>query len=483
MESFLQTTKGASKIPTILTEKRRSVERVHSVNTEARELGIASGQTLSTARALHAGVQAHAHDQDIDESCLKDLATALFRFTPDVALDPPDGILLEVGRTTHLFGGETELVRKAVLLCREHGLSPSVGIAPTPMAARALARCGPPALRRTDEANAYRRISSLPWSVLRPAKDAATACSMLGLQTIGDLLTLPPHGLATRLGEELAQTLEALFEGDTESVSIHRAEERFDERIEWWPATIDLTQLCLAAEQLLRRLESFLNSRDEAAREVSFFLISASTRSAHQIDLRPSRSTALSETFLTLLNMRLERDGVPEPIDRMRLTINESLRLARVQQSLFQEAELPTAQDGSNLVDRLRNRLGDASVFQADLVADHRPECAYRRRHNGDERDELMAAPPLGRRPFHMDSPPLTLEVATNTSNEPVEIRMGLHRGPLQVISGPERLECGWWDGNDVRRLYFEVATATGVRLWIFQDKNTGAWQRHGVFA
>ena len=33
-------------------------------------------------------------------------------------------------------------------------------------------------------------------------------------------------------------------------------------------------------------------------------------------------------------------------------------------------------------------------------------------------------------------------------------------RTGLRILSGPERLECGWWDGDDVRRDYYLVETA-----------------------
>ena len=483
MEAFLKTTSNNPETPTVLSKRRGAREWVQAANEEAMKFGILKNQTIATARALHTPVCVHPHDPKMDEQCLKDLADELFRFTPDVSIDHPDGILLEIGSTTHLFPNETLLIVEAVELCKSHGLSMSVGVAPTPMSARVLARCTPPAVRRSDEKHFIKRISALPWSLLRPNKKTMTSCRMLGLKTIGDLLDLPPIGLATRLGEAIVQTLQLLFNEEENSPPIYRPDERFDKTIEWWPATTDLERLCSAAKKFETAINQFLEQRDMAATEASFFLTSGSEALTQIVALRPSRATLQGATFLMLLRMRLERDGVSQPVNRMRVTINETKPIDRVQGSLFEEMQNSIETPRSDLMDRLRNRLGENNVGRAGLVAEHRPEIAYQHLAVNDERDEWMATPPMGRRPLHMDAPPLPLEVEINSHHEPVRILRGHHRGTLTVISGPERLECGWWDGNDVRRLYFEVATSTGIRLWIFQDKNDGAWRRHGVFA
>ena len=51
------------------------------------------------------------------------------------------------------------------------------------------------------------------------------------------------------------------------------------------------------------------------------------------------------------------------------------------------------------------------------------------------------------------------------------------------LITGPERIESGWWDGHDVRRDYYVARSRAGVRLWIFRERPPGQrWFLHGVF-
>ena len=46
---------------------------------------------------------------------------------------------------------------------------------------------------------------------------------------------------------------------------------------------------------------------------------------------------------------------------------------------------------------------------------------------------------------------------------------MPLRDHVARVLAGPERIECGWWDGEDVRRDYYLVETSHGQRAWAFR--------------
>jgi len=53
-----------------------------------------------------------------------------------------------------------------------------------------------------------------------------------------------------------------------------------------------------------------------------------------------------------------------------------------------------------------------------------------------------------------------------------------------QLLSGPERIESGWWDGAESLRDYY-IARLPGphaVRAWVFQDLRSGVWHLHGLW-
>jgi protein ImuB len=58
--------------------------------------------------------------------------------------------------------------------------------------------------------------------------------------------------------------------------------------------------------------------------------------------------------------------------------------------------------------------------------------------------------------------------------------------GPLALLAGPERIESGWWDGDDVARDYFVARTPKASVVWIYRERGAlqgGQWYLHGLFA
>ena len=100
------------------------------------------------------------------------------------------------------------------------------------------------------------------------------------------------------------------------------------------------------------------------------------------------------------------------------------------------------------------------------------------RSRNPDSRRRRSAAP----RAALPDAPrPLWL------LSEPAPIGASIEAAPWVLHDGPERIESGWWDGDDVRRDYFVAETPRGERAWIYRDHrygiDDGEWFLHGWFA
>jgi protein ImuB len=56
------------------------------------------------------------------------------------------------------------------------------------------------------------------------------------------------------------------------------------------------------------------------------------------------------------------------------------------------------------------------------------------------------------------------------------------YRGSIELSSGPERIESGWWDEQDVGRDYYTAVSSRGQKLWIFRDRHSRVWHLHGLF-
>jgi protein ImuB len=51
----------------------------------------------------------------------------------------------------------------------------------------------------------------------------------------------------------------------------------------------------------------------------------------------------------------------------------------------------------------------------------------------------------------------------------------------LELLAGPERIEAGWWDGDDARRDYFVARLPDSCMAWVYRE--AGSWLLHGFFA
>jgi protein ImuB len=54
----------------------------------------------------------------------------------------------------------------------------------------------------------------------------------------------------------------------------------------------------------------------------------------------------------------------------------------------------------------------------------------------------------------------------------------------LQLVSGPERIESGWWDGADIGRDYYIARASDGAQWWVYREcAAPRRWFVHGCFA
>ncbi|MDA1118871.1 MAG: DNA polymerase Y family protein, partial [Proteobacteria bacterium] len=117
------------------------------------------------------------------------------------------------------------------------------------------------------------------------------------------------------------------------------------------------------------------------------------------------------------------------------------------------------AEDWERLIERLQARLGGARVHGLAVHAEHRPERAWRTTGSDDQAVQAR----LGPRPLWL------LEPAR---------RLG--ESEFVLLAGPERIESGWWDGEDVARDYF-IAVRGPSLAWIYRAPE--GWFLHGLFA
>jgi protein ImuB len=395
---------------------------------------------------------------------IRALANWAGRFTFAVSPEEDCGLLLEVEGSLRLFGGLKKLVAAIRCDLSAMRLDAQLAAAPTPRAAWWMAKAG---CHRfcADPAQLRRILGRLPLAVLGAEKNTARLLCELGLQRIGDLLALPRDGVALRCGPELLAELDRALGSSAEARRFHTPPPVFDSRLEL-PAEIeDVATLAFALKRLVLQLGGFLAARNGAIRQSSLYLEHREDSTLVPLGLvAPSRDI---EHLLRLLREHLERVRLRAPVRALRLEAKEILDHGGSAGSLFQD-DIERNREWPKLVEQLRARLGAQNVQGLRLQADHRPEAA-------SVACEIDAAGPDARfapRPLWLLPVPQAL----------CGDALPQHEGPLKLLSGPERIRSGWWDGRPAARDYFVAQNEAGALLWIYRETGR-VWFLHGWFA
>ncbi|MBW8785706.1 MAG: DNA polymerase Y family protein [Novosphingobium sp.] len=467
---------GADPAPLALIAETAHGPRIVAGNDAALAAGVRAATMLADARALCPALAAVPHDAAGDLAFLESLAVWAQRWGPWSALDPPDGVIVDVTGASHLFGGEAALLGDAAALLARRGLAARLAIAPTAGAAWALAHYGPPNAIVRAEQDLAAALAELPVAALRLDDDVLTVLRRLGLKLLRDLHGVARPALARRFRSRSAPAANPLIRLDQ---LLGRVPEPLLPVIARDPPLVQRRLLePIRHRALLDRLVAdlaadmarALEARGEGARRLELGLwkvdgevvvrsleLAAATRDpAHIAELFAGRLDDVDAGF-----------GIE--LARLRAAWSEPLALA---QADFEAAADAHGTSLAALVDRLTVRLGAEAVRRPAPRASHIPERAQRW-----QRPLAPDGPAQGELAFHtrplklLDRPePIAVLYAT-PDGMPRRFRW---RGKVHEIAraeGPERIAPEWWRERSTVRLrdYYRVEDGAGRRYWIYR--------------
>ena len=408
---------------------------------------------------------------------LEQLAVSAQRFTPRVSLVPPDGLLLEVKGSLHLFAGLSGLRTELMQECRRHEMQPLLAFAPTPMAALTLARAGTSSVIG-DLAQLVGQLAPLPLTALRWPQDTLARLSRMGVRTIGAVLRLPRAGFARRFGAAQLAMLDRLTGRLPDMRATFHARERFRRRRELDYEIFDHRLLLEALAPLFAALDAFLTARQSGVERLECRLLHRHAPATHCV-LLLTAACGDARRLVELFGERLNALVLPEPVRACELRADAPVAHLPGTRGLWHPGEQggDAAAVTGDLIEKLRARLGIETVQGLAVREGHRPECAWTLTEPAAARAARSAvSAPAGaaRRPLWILPSP-----------HPLKVLDGLPRrsGPLRLVSEPERIESGWWDGGDIARDYYRALDIHGVRLWVFRDRCAPhGWFLHGIF-
>ncbi|KQN00923.1 nucleotidyltransferase [Sphingobium sp. Leaf26] len=455
--------------------------------------GLAAGMTLADARARCPTLATCPADPVADARELDRLLDMMRHFTPMVALDAPDGLILDISGCTHLFGGAQALARQARSMA---GYSSRPGFGTNAMAARALARHGIGA-----EAGATGDIRALPVAALDLDDGALAALRRAGLRSIGDLARRPMGMIAARFGEQAVTRLRQILGEAPSPIAPRRpaapiqAEARFPEPIARTEDVMDVI------EDLLGQAARQMEARKLGGRRFAIRLLrSDGARQGLAIETgQPVRDPA---AILRLLRERI--DTLADPLDpgfgfdAVLLAVPLVEPLAERQQAMEGEEARAGEAHIIALIDRLGIRLGPDRVRRLQSRDRHIPEGAQAFAPATQAKPHPWPAttdhPP---RPLLLFDPPQPVAVIAGVPDGPPQRfrwRDSLHE--VRLAEGPERIAAEWWRRRDGHqpggagrtRDYYRIEDKDGRRYWMFRHGLFGEeadirWYLHGLFA
>jgi protein ImuB len=478
-------------LPFALIAAERGVRRLYALDEAAAALGLYVGQKATDAMALVPELTVADADPEGDLASLGALVDWCVRFSPAVAADPPDGLLLDVTGVAHLWGGEEAMLADLLARLAGAGIGVRGAIAGSAGAASALARFGAGEVVAEPGSEAA-RLAPLPVTALRLEPEIAAQLARLGLARIGELERLPRDQLARRFGAFTLTRLDQALARAEEALSFRRPPTPWFARLafaEPISAPEDLARVTAdIAAVLCRRLEA--EGRGAGRFELAFHRLDGrAERLAIGLSLPGRASGAIARLFAPMLESVDPGFG----IEVVTLLAERVEPLAARQTSLESLGEVAPEDGVAPLVDRLTNRLGEGQVWRAEPYASHAPERAVVRRppfaaRAGGGWDKTRPRPVrLFRRPEPIEA------MAPIPDDPPIFFRW---RGLLRRIAraeGPERLAEEWWrrpPGESAPshvRDYYRVEDETGARYWIFRAGLYGGpdqpkWWLHGLF-
>jgi protein ImuB len=276
---------------------------------------------------------------------------------------------------------------------------------------------------------------------------------------VGELARLPREGLAVRCGQRLLDELDQALGQLSEAREFFAPPERFSAELELPAQVSEAPALLFAARRLLAQLAGALAARQAGVRAFTLVLVHPD-RSRRTVTVELASTARELERLSQLLREKLATLVLAEPVEAIALEAGDFAPFGAPSRGLFGD-RAAEAEDWAELLERLQARLGRDAVYGITPYPDHRPEHAWRRVTPG-EWDPHDFVPPGPRPAWLLERPRRVAETE------------------LVLLAGPERIACGWWDGDETRRDYFVAELANSV-AWVYREED--AWYVHGLFA
>lgn len=457
--------------------------QVVAVSQQAAAQGARIGMRAASAQTLASDLVLLTRDPAREKNALNMVGLALLQYTSELAIADTDTLLMDVTASLSLFRGRRHLCHRVRCSVQALGFSLQLGMAPAAQAAWLFSHQHERLRRTVSIATMQRRLDGLPAASLPAAQRYTTWLTSIGCNTLADLRRLPRAGLKRRTAPALQDELDRAYGDALAWFEWLQPPENFSAFLDLPYPIVQADQLLLAIHHLLTQMAGWLVARQRAA---SAFRLSLehdkrSFRLPTTIEIMLTEPAWQEAHLLRLVKERLQRLTLKTAITALHIEATQLTDLAPPTDQLFPEPG-GTPADYRHLLDLLTARLGSEAIRFPSPRTDHRPEVANRWQKFSETLHKISAdngtglSTPFAKRPFWLLEQPLALTVQGHRP---------FYGSALRLLSGPERIEAGWWDGALALRDYFVAQGAEGACYWIYRERDARhrRWFLHGFFA
>lgn len=473
-------------MPFVLYAKDHGRMIVTAANELAEQEGINTGTVLADARAIVPSIQSNEEKPAQFEQLITHFAQWFIRYSPVVATDGIDGLIIDASGCAHLWGGEEKYTQHITDRLKKAGYSIRISMAGTIGASWALTRYGADhsILSNGQEAEA---VLQLPAQALRISEEVTARLYKLGLKQIGSFLQMPSSVLRRRFGKELIQRINQLLGYEEELIQPIIIPSAYAERLNCFEPVATRSGIEIALTSLLTQLCKRLLQEQKGIRSVAFttYRIDGKIQS---LQIGTNRSTLNEQHLFKLFFEKLQTF---EPGLGIELFLLEAIKVddyLPAQEKLFHSGGGLQDPHLAQLLDRIANKIGIHKIHRY-LPAEHYwPERSLKKAGTLDEMP-TTAWNNNSPRPILLLTAPAPVTVAAPVPDYPPMLFR--YKGKVHKIvkaDGPERMEQEWWLQEGEHRDYYYVEDEEGHRYWLFREGHyeadkTAGWFLHGYCA
>ena len=472
-------------IPFVLAAPAHGRLIVTAANALAELESVYTGMVVADARAIIPSLQVLDDDDKLAPKLLKGFAEWFIRYTPVVAIDTPDGLILEVTGCTRLWNGENKYLTDINKRLNHFGYIVRTAMADTIGAAWAVARFGK-CIPLVEPGQHRTALLSLPPAALRISTENIERLEKLGLRQIGSFMDMPRSALRRRFGTELLQRLDQAMGDEQEFILPVIPVEPYQVRLPCLEPIVTATGIEIALQKLLDTLCERLKTEGKGIRTALFkgYRVDGKTVS---IEIGTNKPSLNINHLFKLFQLKIENI---EPALGIELFILEAPKvedLLLVQEKLWQKNGGLEDNNLAELLDRIGGKLGNQHIHRYLPDEHYWPERSYKKATALNEKSttEWKTDKP---RPLQILAAPEEIQATSLIPDYPpmhFRYKNVLHK--IVKADGPERIEQEWWLQEGKHRDYYVVEDEEGQRYWIFRSGHYDAaktyrWFIHGFF-